>query len=102
LYFWGIECHGVCKESRDTRMLLAEKKAAGLPPKLTVPMILFFLPVLFAAAFARLFYSGAAHLASDGAVRVSGFGYCPIGRPNRTKMFHVKHFCPVEVPSGVP
>jgi tight adherence protein C len=26
----------------------AEKKAAGLPPKLTVPMILFFLPVLFA------------------------------------------------------
>jgi tight adherence protein C len=29
-------------------MLLAEKKAAGLPPKLTVPMILFFLPVLFA------------------------------------------------------
>ena len=25
----------------------AEKKAAALPPKLTVPMILFFLPVLF-------------------------------------------------------
>ena len=29
------------------RMTEAEKKAAGLPPKLTVPMILFFLPVLF-------------------------------------------------------
>ena len=29
------------------RMNEAEKKAAGLPPKLTVPMILFFLPVLF-------------------------------------------------------
>ena len=29
-------------------MLPAEKKAAALPPKLTVPMILFFLPVLFA------------------------------------------------------
>ncbi len=29
------------------RMSEAEKKAAGLPPKLTVPMILFFLPVLF-------------------------------------------------------
>jgi tight adherence protein C len=29
------------------RMMEAEKKAAGLPPKLTVPMILFFLPVLF-------------------------------------------------------
>ena len=28
-------------------MLEAEKKAAALPPKLTVPMILFFLPVLF-------------------------------------------------------
>jgi tight adherence protein C len=25
----------------------AEKKAAGLPPKLTVPMMIFFLPVLF-------------------------------------------------------
>jgi tight adherence protein C len=51
------ECYGtplgaalrvVCKESRDNRMLFAEKKAAGLPPKFTVPMILFFLPVLFA------------------------------------------------------
>jgi pilus assembly protein TadC len=29
------------------RMMEAEKKAAGLPPKLTVPMILFFLSVLF-------------------------------------------------------
>ena len=28
-------------------MMAAEKKAAALPPKLTVPMILFFLPVLF-------------------------------------------------------
>lgn len=35
------------QESRDMRMLAAEKKAAGLPPKLTVPMIVFFLPVLF-------------------------------------------------------
>lgn len=34
-------------ESRDMRMNEAEKKAAALPPKLTVPMILFFLPVLF-------------------------------------------------------
>ena len=29
------------------RMTEAEKKAAALPPKLTVPMILFFLPVIF-------------------------------------------------------
>ncbi|NEU10870.1 type II secretion system F family protein [Methylobacterium sp. BTF04] len=35
------------QESRDSRMNEAEKKAAALPPKLTVPMILFFLPVLF-------------------------------------------------------
>ncbi len=35
-------------ESRDMRLTEAEKKAAALPPKLTVPMILFFLPVLFA------------------------------------------------------
>ena len=34
-------------ENRDMRMNEAEKKAAALPPKLTVPMILFFLPVLF-------------------------------------------------------
>jgi tight adherence protein C len=29
------------------RMQEAEKKAAALPPMLTVPMVLFFLPVLF-------------------------------------------------------
>jgi len=34
-------------ESRDMRMAEAERKAAALPPKLTVPMILFFLPALF-------------------------------------------------------
>jgi tight adherence protein C len=38
----------LASESRDLRMNAAEKKAAALPPKLTVPMILFFLPVLFA------------------------------------------------------
>ena len=38
----------LAQESRDARMNEAEKKAAALPPKLTVPMILFFLPVLFA------------------------------------------------------
>lgn len=37
----------MAQENRDIRMNLAEKKAAALPPKLTVPMILFFLPVLF-------------------------------------------------------
>jgi tight adherence protein C len=37
----------MAQENRDMRMNEAEKKAASLPPKLTVPMILFFLPVLF-------------------------------------------------------
>jgi tight adherence protein C len=37
----------MAQENRDMRMSEAEKKAAALPPKLTVPMILFFLPVLF-------------------------------------------------------
>jgi len=37
----------MAQEIRDMRMAEAEKKAAALPPKLTVPMILFFLPVLF-------------------------------------------------------
>ena len=37
----------MAQENRDIRMSEAEKKAAALPPKLTVPMILFFLPVLF-------------------------------------------------------
>lgn len=35
------------QEFRAERMNVAEKKAAALPPKLTVPMIVFFLPVLF-------------------------------------------------------
>lgn len=37
----------MAKENRDLRMSAAEKKAAALPAKLTVPMIIFFLPVLF-------------------------------------------------------
>jgi tight adherence protein C len=37
----------LAQETREMRMSDAEKKAMSLPPKLTVPMILFFLPVLF-------------------------------------------------------
>jgi tight adherence protein C len=44
----GVSLRVFAQEQRDTRILEAEKKAAALPPKLTVPMILFFLPVLFA------------------------------------------------------
>ncbi len=44
----GQSLRVLAQENRDMRMSAAEKKAAELPPKLTVPMILFFLPVLFA------------------------------------------------------
>ncbi len=37
----------MAKENRDMRLAAAEKKAAALPAMLTVPMIVFFLPVLF-------------------------------------------------------
>jgi tight adherence protein C len=43
----GTALRVLAQENRDSRMADAEKRAAALPPKLTVPMILFFLPVIF-------------------------------------------------------
>ncbi len=43
----GSSLRTMANENRQMRVLAAEKKAAALPAKLTVPMILFFLPVLF-------------------------------------------------------
>jgi tight adherence protein C len=43
----GTALRVMAKENRDMRLAAAEKKAAALPAKLTVPMIVFFLPVLF-------------------------------------------------------
>ncbi len=43
----GTALRVLAQENRDTRMAEAERKAAALPPKLTVPMILFFLPIIF-------------------------------------------------------
>lgn len=43
----GHSLRVMAQENRDMRMNEAEKKAAALPPKLTVPMIVFFLPCLF-------------------------------------------------------
>ena len=43
----GTALRTLSEENRKDRMAEAEKKAAALPPKLTVPMILFFLPVIF-------------------------------------------------------
>jgi tight adherence protein C len=44
----GTALRVMALENREMRMMEAEKKAAALPAKLTVPMIIFFLPVLFA------------------------------------------------------
>jgi tight adherence protein C len=43
----GSALRTMAKENREMRITEAEKKAAALPAKLTVPMIVFFLPVLF-------------------------------------------------------
>jgi tight adherence protein C len=43
----GSSLRVMAEEGREQRMMEAEKKAAALPPKLTVPLIVFFLPVLF-------------------------------------------------------
>lgn len=43
----GSALRTMAKENRELRLSAAEKKAAALPAKLTVPMIIFFLPVLF-------------------------------------------------------
>jgi tight adherence protein C len=43
----GTALRVLAQENRDARMSEAERKAAALPPRLTVPMILFFLPVIF-------------------------------------------------------
>jgi len=43
----GAALRVMAKENREMRLAAAEKKAAQLPAKLTVPMIVFFLPVLF-------------------------------------------------------
>lgn len=58
----GSALRVMAQENRDMRMNKAEEKAASLPPKLTVPMILFFLPVLFliiiSPAILQLFEAG--------------------------------------------
>lgn len=51
----GTALRVLAQENRDNRMSEAERKAAALPPKLTVPMILFFLPVIFAVVLAPSF-----------------------------------------------
>jgi tight adherence protein C len=42
----------VARECRDARLFEAERKAAALPPKLTLPLVIFFLPVLMSVILA--------------------------------------------------
>ena len=57
----GHSLRVLAQDSRDQRMGEAEKKAASLPPKLTVPMILFFLPPLFVIILGPAFLSMPGH-----------------------------------------
>jgi tight adherence protein C len=43
----GMALRVLAQENRDMRMAEAERKASALPPRLTVPMMLFFMPVIF-------------------------------------------------------
>lgn len=63
----------MASENREMRMSAAEKKAAALPAKLTVPMILFFLPVLFLVVLGPAYINykamnGEENTSSDGTV----------------------------------
>jgi tight adherence protein C len=51
----GTALRVMAKENREMRMAAAEKKAAALPAQLTVPMIVFFLPVLFLVIMGPVF-----------------------------------------------
>ncbi len=51
----GSALRVVSQEARTRRLLEAEKKAAALPPKLTIPMMIFFLPCIFAVLLTPAF-----------------------------------------------
>lgn len=50
----GTTLRVLAQENRDARMAEAERKAAALPPMLTVPMITFFLPIIFVIIMAPI------------------------------------------------
>ena len=66
----------MAKENREMRITEAEKKAAALPAKLTVPMIVFFLPVLFLVILGPAF------------IKIDAMG---LGKPAGTSTESVKH-----------
>lgn len=51
----GRALHQIAKENRLEKVQAVEKKAAALGPKLTIPMILFFFPILFVIIMAPAF-----------------------------------------------
>jgi len=51
----GTALRVLAQENRDMRMSEAERKAAALPPRLTVPMMLFFMPVIFVIIMGPVF-----------------------------------------------
>lgn len=48
----GTALRVLAQENRDMRIAEAERKAAALPPRLTVPMMVFFMPVIFVVILA--------------------------------------------------
>jgi tight adherence protein C len=44
----------ISASNRQSRIALAEEKAAALGPKMTIPMIVFFLPVIFVIIIAPI------------------------------------------------
>lgn len=69
----------MAKENRDMRMAQAEKKAAALPAQLTVPMILFFLPVLF------LVVLGPAYIGFKASQGNGSFAQAPVERSDTNR-----------------
>ncbi|WP_421693962.1 type II secretion system F family protein [Aestuariivirga sp.] len=54
----GTALRVLAQENREMRMSEIERKAAGLSPKLTVPMMLFFMPVIFFVILAPVVLNG--------------------------------------------
>ena len=82
----GQSLRVLAQENRDMRMSEAEKKAAALPPKLTVPMILFFLPVLFAVIITPAAIQVAEHPVAQPLGKAPAA--CPRGRSARSTREH--------------
>ena len=84
----------MAKENRELRLAAAEKKAAALPAKLTVPMILFFLPVLFVVIL------GPAIIKVQDIMGHQASGAGGFGRPTTPPVASVLRVAPTVPPCG--